>query len=69
MDYNYTRLGHRTSSTDPQFDIIVVGSGHNGLIASAYLAKAGKKILVLEKKSYPGGGVVSLTMAESGFTS
>ncbi|WP_323000258.1 NAD(P)/FAD-dependent oxidoreductase [Castellaniella sp.] len=40
-----------------QYDIVAMGAGHNGLTAAAYLAKAGKKVLVLERKSYPGGGV------------
>jgi phytoene dehydrogenase-like protein len=37
------------------FDIVIVGAGHNGLVAAAYFARAGKKVLVLERRSTPGG--------------
>jgi phytoene dehydrogenase-like protein len=36
-------------------DILIVGAGHNGLVTSAYLAKAGKSVLVLEQQDVPGG--------------
>ncbi|HEX2913207.1 MAG TPA: NAD(P)/FAD-dependent oxidoreductase [Chloroflexia bacterium] len=38
------------------YDVIIVGAGHNGLIAACYLAKAGCKVLVLESSDKPGGG-------------
>ena len=38
-----------------QYDAIVIGGGHNGLTTAAYLAKAGKRVLVLEKKDVLGG--------------
>jgi phytoene dehydrogenase-like protein len=41
------------------YDAIIVGGGHNGLITAAYLAKAGKRVLVLEKRELVGGAAVS----------
>ena len=41
------------------YDIVTVGSGHNGLVAAAYMAAAGKKVVVLERNAWFGGGVVT----------
>ena len=42
-----------------RYDAIVVGSGHNGLISAAYLAKAGRRVLVLERREVIGGATVT----------
>ena len=42
-----------------KFDIIIVGAGHNGLVAACYLAKAGLKTLVLERRKIVGGSAVT----------
>ena len=42
-----------------QYDAIVIGAGHNGLTCAAYLAKAGRKVLVLERRHVVGGAAVS----------
>ncbi len=41
------------------YDPIIIGAGHNGLVAAAYLAKQGKKVLVLERRAIVGGSVVT----------
>ena len=41
------------------YDAIIVGGGHNGLVTAAYLARAGKRVLVLERRERVGGAAVS----------
>ncbi|MGW4110072.1 phytoene desaturase family protein [Actinosynnema sp. NPDC004786] len=41
------------------YDVVVVGGGHNALVAAAYLARAGRTVLVLEKLDHVGGAAVS----------
>ena len=41
------------------YDAIIIGAGHNGLVTAAYLAKAGRKVLVLERRNIIGGAAVT----------
>jgi phytoene dehydrogenase-like protein len=45
------------------YDAIVIGSGHNGLVAAAYLGKAGKRVLVLERRERVGGILDTIEIA------
>ncbi len=47
-----------------QYNTIIIGAGHNGLVAAAYLAKAKKKVLVLERRSVVGGSVLTESFGE-----
>ena len=42
-----------------KYDVIIIGAGHNGLVAASYLAKAGQKVLMLETNNEVGGATTS----------
>ena len=42
-----------------KYDVVIIGGGHNGLTAAAYLARAGRKVLVLERRHIVGGAAVT----------
>ncbi|MFC4585507.1 phytoene desaturase family protein [Sphaerisporangium corydalis] len=46
-------------SRSSHYDAVIAGAGHNGLVAAAYLARAGRRVLVLERQPYVGGLAVS----------
>src|SRR5204863_8133226 len=41
------------------YDVIIIGAGHNGLVTAAYLARAGRRVLVLERRELVGGACVT----------
>ncbi len=51
----------------PDYDVIIIGAGPNGLTAGAYLAKAGLKVLLLERRIEVGGGLATEEITTGGF--
>jgi len=51
--------GGITMATNTKYDAVIIGGGHNGLVTAAYLARAGKKVLVLERRHRVGGAAVT----------
>src|SRR5512139_3560 len=52
-------MAAKDKSKDKTYDAIVVGGGHNGLVNGAYLAKAGLKVLIVERRDRVGGAAIT----------
>src|SRR5580692_5406997 len=62
----FTSMAQQAAPAE-HFDIVVAGAGHNSLVCSAYLAKAGYKVLVLEGRPTIGGGCKTAEVCLPGF--
>src|SRR5881397_2585363 len=59
MATNDTYVSRAPRIVDGTWDAVIVGGGHNGLVSAAYLAKAGLKVLVLERRRIVGGACIT----------
>src|SRR5437667_10213629 len=48
-----------TSKIKSKYDVVILGAGHNGLVAASYLGRAGLNVLLLEKNDFIGGATTS----------
>ena len=42
-------------SANGRYDVVIIGGGHNGLVAGCYLARAGRRVVVVEQRAWLGG--------------
>jgi phytoene dehydrogenase-like protein len=56
-----------TKALEKTYDGIVIGAGHHGLILGSYLAKAGLRILLVDRRLQYGGGLCTREVTEPGF--
>src|SRR5437868_10279640 len=56
---NTVRSSMSTSRIKNHYDVVILGAGHNGLVAASYLGRAGLSVLLLEKNDYIGGATTS----------
>src|SRR3954466_11401128 len=54
-----TSESKRMSKIKSRYDVVILGAGHNGLVAASYLGRAGLSVLLLEKNDYIGGATTS----------
>lgn len=60
MLFSVRRLDKRKATMSAAaYDVIIIGAGHNGLVTAAYLARAGQRVLVLERRELVGGACVT----------
>ncbi|MEP7016344.1 MAG: NAD(P)/FAD-dependent oxidoreductase [Verrucomicrobiota bacterium] len=52
-------MENQTSNSKHKYDVVILGAGHNGLVAANYLGRAGLSVLLLEKNDYIGGATTS----------
>ena len=54
--------------TAQRYDAVVVGAGHNGLVCAAYLARAGRRVLVVERRHKIGGATTTVSVRAPDWT-
>jgi beta-carotene ketolase (CrtO type) len=60
LDFYYQyRSFSKAKAQMQEYDIVIIGAGHNGLVCACYLLKAGYSVLLLERRTVPGGGATT----------